>query len=860
MKKSVRLPSHVVPKKYHITLKPDLEAFTFSGQEEIAIQIRKATTSILLHAKELEISGVSVCVKNKSEVWAKQISYNERAETVTFSFPQSLKKGSYTLKLAFKGVINDYMRGFYRSSYLHEGVKKHLATSQFEATDARRAFPCFDEPAAKAVFELDFIIPENLSAISNTLPSAIKEHEAGYKVVSFTPSPKMSTYLVALIVGEFEYLEGRTNNGVVVRVHTTPGKKQQGRFALQCAIRTLEFYDQYFDIPYPLKTLDMVAIPDFAHGAMENWGAVTYRESALLVDEQNSSTANKQWVALVIAHELAHQWFGNLVTMEWWTHLWLNEGFASYIEYLAVNKLFPKWDIWTQFAYNDLGVALKLDALANTHPIEVEVHHPNEIGEIFDEVSYSKGSSVIRMLADYLGEKDFRNGLRYYLEKHAYGNASTIHLWRAFEKVSKKPVAKIMKNWTAVPGYPLLVATTSARRGKSAVVELSQQRFFSNPAAAKVRLKPAIWHIPISVQTMGNKAPGKYLLSSKRKSFTTPLHAKLKLNAGETGFFRVQYDANTLQTLAGLVRSKQLKAIDRLGIIRDLFALAEAGKISSAQALRFAQNYKNEDDYTVWVELASGLDTLDGLLYSQPLYDDFRRYCRQLFSPLAKKLSWRAKTGESHTAALLRSLALSHAAYYGDADIIKHARQMFYGNQKINPDLRGLVYAVTAEYGGQKEFNRLVAKYGKEALHEERNRLGRALGKFRDKQLVSKGLNFMLSSQVRNQDTPLMIAAAFGSNFARRQTWEFTKSHWPELLKRYGHGGHLLGRFIKPLAAFSAAGDLADVAKFFKSHPAPAAERTVKQTLEAIESNIAWLKRDEAELEKFLRQVHGPAL
>src|SRR3989338_4959221 len=337
------------------------------------------------------------------------------------------------------------MRGFYRSQFEHEGRTKYIVTTQFESTDARRAFACVDEPSAKAVFDVTLIVPKHFCAISNTYETSVKEHKSGYQIIEFAPTPKMSTYLLAFIAGEFEHIEAKTKEGITVRVFATPGKIHQAKFALDVSVKTLSYFSDYFKVPYPLPVLDLIAIPDFPSGAMENWGAVTYRESAILVDSDHSSLQNKQWVALVIAHELAHQWFGNIVTMEWWTHLWLNEGFATYIEYLAVDKLFPKWDIWTQFSTNDLGRALHLDALLNTHPIEIPVHHPDEIGEIFDEVSYAKGASVIRMLASYLGEKDFRAGLHHYLKKHSYKNTETLHLWQAFEKVSGKPVAKMMR-------------------------------------------------------------------------------------------------------------------------------------------------------------------------------------------------------------------------------------------------------------------------------------------------------------------------------------------------------------------------------------------------------------------------------
>ena len=554
MKKNIRLSKNTVPVEYDIQLKPDLENFTFSGIETITLSVLKKTKKIILHVKELEIDTADI-VKNFAK-----ISYDKKNETVILSFSKLIPIGKHKLTLIFRGILNDKMRGFYRSKYYVQEKEFHMATTQFEATDARRAFPCFDEPAQKAVFHVSLVVPKGKTAISNTLPISRLEHESGYEIVKFSPTPKMSTYLLAFIVGDFEYISGKTNTGILVRVFTTTNKKHQSKFALECAVKTIEFYEKYFDIPYPLPVLDMIAIPDFSSGAMENWGAVTYRESALLVDENLSSLANKQWVALIVAHELAHQWFGNLVTMEWWTHLWLNEGFASYIEYLAVDKLFPKWDIWTQFSTNDLSVALRLDALKNTHPIEVEVHHPDEIGEIFDEVSYSKGASIIRMLADYLGEKDFREGLRYYLKKHSYKNTETIHLWQAFEKISGKPITKMMHNWTSKPGYP--VVKIEMENGK---LVFSQKRFFASPISAKKIKDKTIWNIPMQNMKINflrglasddKPISGIFRLQKFRTGKKFAFHNFLKLNLGETGFYRTAYNKEILEKLIVPVQNK----------------------------------------------------------------------------------------------------------------------------------------------------------------------------------------------------------------------------------------------------------------------------------------------------------------
>jgi puromycin-sensitive aminopeptidase len=846
MKNSVQLPSYVVPIQYDLTLKPDLKTFTFEGKETIVVDIKKETSQITLHAKELKIASA------KCDGQSGKIKYDLKAETATFTFSKPIKRGKRELTLSFKGILNDHLRGFYHSTYIHDGKKKHLATTQFEATDARRAFPCFDEPAQKAEFDISLIVPKSSTAISNTLPIKTSDDGAGLKVVQFAPTPRMSTYLVAFIVGDFEYLEGKTSDGVIVRVYTTPGKKHQGKFALECAIEMLEFYNEYFDISYPLNTLDMIAIPDFASGAMENWGAITYRESALLVDAKNSAAANKQRVALVVAHEIAHQWFGNLVTMEWWTDLWLNEGFASYIEYLAVNHVFPQWDIWTQFAYNDLNSALELDALTNTHPIEVEVGHPDEIGEIFDEVSYNKGASVIRMLASFLGEKYFRNGLRYYLKKHSYQNASTVDLWQAFEKISGKPVRKIMQNWTAKPGYPLIKLKKVAEGNKQVQIKLTQNRFSSTGNPNHTTLDKTVWQVPFSVITGKQKRPDHNLIGEKSKMFSVGKSAWMKFNAGETGFFRTQYDKGFLEDLTKPVAQKHLSAIDRLGVVRDLFALASAGEGSTNNALDFACNYKHETDYTVWLAITSGVDNLDCLLFNEPFYQDYRKYARNLFSEVSENLGWKQRKDEAHTVVLLRSLALGHEGYYGSEQIIAEVKRRFAEPEKLHPDIRGVVYDLVAENGGEKEHKKLMQMYMRETLHEERNRIGRALGKFHQPKLLQKSLEFFMSKNVREQDTPMFMAGACGNNFGRRQTWEFIQAQWPELLKRYGQGGHLLGRFIKPLAAFTSEQDAKKIKQFFKTHAHPGADRVLAQTLEKIESNARWLKRDGASIGKFL--------
>lgn len=859
-KGGVRLSKNIVPIEYDIQLKPDLENFTFEGIETITLSILKKTKTLTLHSKELEIETVSILL-GKEKVFGK-ISYDEKSETATFIFPKIIPVGKIRLNLVFKGILNDKMRGFYRSKYHILGKEHHMATTQFEATDARRAFPCFDEPAQKAVFHVSLIILKGKTAISNTLPVSILEHDTEYQIIRFSPTPKMSTYLLAFIVGDFEHIGSKTNKGIQVRVFTTPGKKHQAKFALDCAVKTLEFYEKYFSIPYPLPVLDMIAIPDFTSGAMENWGAITYRESALLVDDNHSSITNKQWVALVIAHEIAHQWFGNLVTMEWWTHLWLNEGFASYIEYLAVDKLFPKWDIWTQFSAHEMGSALRLDSLLHTHPIEIPVHHPDEIGEIFDEVSYSKGASIIRMLADYLGEKDFRDGLRYYLRKHSYKNTETIHLWQAFEKVSGKPVAKVMHNWTSKPGYPVIKAEI-----KNNQLNFSQERFFSSPISKNKTKDKTLWQVPIknsfSAQVLSQHAlkSTDFLLCSRRRAAkcffkTTPSTNFFwaKLNFGEAGFYRTAYSKELLEKLKMPVEKKLLSARDRLGIIRDLFALAEAGTIPTTDALEFLHSYKKENNYTVWLELAVGLGKLDQLLAKTNMKKELNKLVLDLFSPLVNSLGWDKKPNELHADSLLRSLAISRTGRAGDKKIINEARKKFISIQKgkyINPDVRGAIYSIVATHGRMKEYQTLIRQYKKETLHEEKNRIGAALGDFTDSKILKLTCKFSFGPDVRIQDT-IGILSSMGTNTMGRDIWlYFVQKNWKILVSRYGEGGHTLARLVKAISGSAEKKHLQSFRKFFNAHNAPGAKRAIQQVLERLESNIAWLKRDEKEIMDF---------
>lgn len=848
--KKVRLSKNTLPQHYDIFLSPDLDNFTFEGSETIDLKILQPTTQLVLHSAELEVFSAEI-IHGKNTETAKKITYNKEEETVTFHFGKKISQGKATLKIIFAGILNNKMRGFYRSRYEHNGKTYHMGVTQFESTDARRAFPCFDEPEHKATFDVSLKVPSDRTVISNTIEKEVAEHDGGYKTVKFATTPKMSSYLLAFIVGHFEFIEATTKEGVVVRVYVTPGKKSQATFALECASKIMSFYHDYFGIDYPLATMDLIAIPDFANGAMENWGAVTYRETALLVDDANTSLVNKQWVALVIAHELAHQWFGNLVTMEWWTHLWLNEGFASFMEYHAVDKLFPEWHIWTQFIFAEQAKALSLDGLLNTHAIEIPVHHPAEINEIFDAVSYSKGASVIRMLEGYVGENDFKKGLQHYLKKHQYSNTKTNDLWVALEKVSKKPVSKIMKNWTGKPGYPLV----SVNRVKDGLL-FSQERFFSSKLSE--RKDRTLWSIPFHVAISDEKNPQEVLMSKKihlLKRAQSP--DWIKVNAFDTSFIRVNYDTDELLALKTpiLNRDKSFGEEGRFAIIRDAFALVESGHVSTEKALDLVSAYKDETSYIVWAEIVTHLLEIKSLLYGKEIYEDFRMYACYVLKKIGKEVGWSKKKNEKHEDTLLRSAILLALGSFGDKATIEKARERFAKFQKdriLESDLRATVFVLTAENGTKKDFDFFMKFYKDSPSEEEKDRAMRALCSFSDPRLLRIVLDYAFTEEVRAQDAFKTIYFLANNPAGRDIAWSYVKENWETIVRRF-EGSNLFARFISPFSRFITTDEAKDVENFFKKHAVLGIERTVAQTIEKIRSNADLLNRDLPKIVSFLK-------
>ncbi|XP_059053898.1 puromycin-sensitive aminopeptidase [Achroia grisella] len=855
-----RLPKNVVPKHYNLELVPNLEKFTFTGKTSVKVSIVNPTKEIVLNCLDLELTNVKLQYGSDSILNPVEVRLSVPNETVSILFEKSLPEGDATLYCEFTGEINDKMKGLYRSKYLtSNGEERHAAVTQFEATDARRCFPCWDEPAIKATFDISLKVPVNRVALSN-MPVKDEKVNNDIKFVQFDTTPIMSTYLVAVVVGEYDYVEKKSNDGVLVRVYTPVGKSKQGLFALEVAARVLPYYKQYFDIAYPLPKIDLIAIADFSAGAMENWGLVTYRETCLLVDEEHTSAVRRQWIALVVGHELAHQWFGNLVTMEWWTHLWLNEGYASFVEFLCVNHLFPEYDIWTQFVTETYIRALELDCLKNSHPIEVPVGHPSEIDEIFDDISYNKGASVIRMLHRYIGDDDFRKGMNIYLTRHQYKNTFTEDLWTALEEASNKPVGAVMSTWTKQMGFPM-VQVSSEQRGSDRVLRLTQQKFCADGNQAD----DTVWMVPITISTQ--EQPSKVALSTVLEKRTQEVvlenvaeHSWIKLNPGTVGYYRTRYPASMLAQLVTAVRDGSLPPLDRLGLLDDCFALVQAGHTHTDESLKLMEAFNNETNFTVWSSISNCLSKLSALFSNTALDKPLKNYGRKLFSNVTKRLGWDAEEKESHLDTLLRSLVLNKMISFEDPETIKEAKSRFEkhlsGAAPLPADLRSACYRAVLASADAATFDRFLELYRAADLHEEKDRISRALGAVADPALLHRVLDFAISDEVRSQDTVFVIVSVAVSKNGRDLAWQFFKNHWQEFMDRY-QGGFLLARLVKSTTEnFASEAAAQEIEEFFRTHVSPGTERSVQQALETVRLNAAWLRRDLATTTAYLQPYH----
>ncbi|XP_049361038.1 aminopeptidase M1 [Solanum verrucosum] len=843
-----RLPKFAVPKRYDLKLKPDLVTCKFVGAVDISLDVISPTKFIVLNAAELSVDRKAVHFKSSNKVFeALEVGLIEEDEILVVEFGESLPVGLGVLSMAFEGTLNDRMKGFYRSTYEHNGEKRNMAVTQFEPADARRCFPCWDEPACKATFKITLEVPSELVALSN-MPVEEEKVTGNLKTVHYQESPIMSTYLVAIVVGLFDYVEDHTSDGIPVRVYCQVGKANQGNFALHVAVKTLPLFKEYFAAPYSLPKLDMIAIPDFAAGAMENYGLVTYRETALLYDDKHSAAANKQRVATVVAHELAHQWFGNLVTMEWWTHLWLNEGFATWVSYLATDSLFPEWKIWTQFL-EEATEGLRLDGLAESHPIEVDINHAGEIDEIFDAISYRKGASVIRMLQSYLGPESFQRALASYIKRYACSNAKTEDLWSVLQEESGEPVNKLMNSWTKQQGYPVVSVKINDQK-----LECEQTQFLLSGSHGDGQ-----WIVPLTLCCGSYEARKSFLMQEKSEaldvkdllcSSSIKGNPWIKVNVEQTGFYRVKYDDELSARLRYAIESKVLSTNDKYGILDDSYALSMACHQSLSSLLALMASFREELDYTVLSNLISISYKVSRIVAEAvpDLQNHIKLFFINLFQFSAERLGWDPKEGESHLDAMLRGELLNALAAFGHDETINEAIRRFHiflddrNTAVLPPDLRKAVYVAVMQRVNKSDrsgFEALLRIYRETDLSQEKTRILGALASCKDPEIILEILNFLLCSEVRSQDCVFGLAVSFEG---RETAWRWLKEKWDHIHKTFG-SGFLLTRFISAtVSPFSSYEKAKEIEEFFASRTKPYIARTLKQSIERVHINANWVQ------------------
>jgi len=823
----------VTPINYDLEFEPDFDKFTFKGKEKILVKISQSTRQIVLNAAELKINECTV-IANEKKLKAK-IRLDEKNEELVLSLPKKIS-GNAVILIDFVGALNDKLVGFYRSKYEYKGKERYLATTQFEAADARRAFPCWDEPEAKATFDVSLLVDGSLTAISN-MPVIAKKRIGKKILFRFDRTPIMSTYLLYLGVGDFEFLQGKLGK-TLVRIVTTKGKKEQGKMALVFTKQFLSYFQNYFKIPYPLPKLDMIAIPDFASGAMENWGAITFRETVLLYDTTTSSTDTLQHIAEVVAHELAHQWFGNLVTMKWWNDLWLNESFATFMATKAVDKIYPEWDFWDQFLISEMTGGLSLDSLKSSHPIDVDVKSPADVRQIFDEISYNKGGSVLMMLENFIGHENFRNGLHNYLKKHKYANATTEDLWDSLGSASRKPVRQMMNSWVRQIGYPIIETATMDSK-----IKLSQKRFLLERNTTSQHGR---WIIPISIR-MENKIITKMM----RGPVTIPYTGHwFKVNDGQKGFYRVRYDESSLERLGKLVEEKKISNLDRWSIHNDLTALVLSNQYPLKHYLDFVRHYEEEDDYVVLSDIVGFLNFLYVTLSEEKFWDEIKEFNQYFMNVVFQRIGWDPVKGERSTQALLRNTLISSLGKLDDKEIGDEASLRFSNllrHNSLNPDLRTAVYSTVAWRGDLKIYQQLVRMYRNASTQEEKVRLLGSLANFKEKRLLVKTLAFTLSKDVRTQNLFVPVARMVANPYGKELVWPWIQKNWKNLVARFGVGNPLLNRIVGSVSVMSTLEKEREVRHFFAKHHVPGIEMKLAQSLERIRIHAKFVENTRKE-------------
>ncbi len=823
-----RLTQTFTPEHYDLSLVLERKQRTFSGTVTITGYAHKDV--ITLHSKDLTISDLTVDGKTA------QFTAGDNDE-LTITQP-GLASGKHTIVLGFAGTITDAMHGLYPCYYEHNGEKKELLATQFESHHAREVFPCVDEPEAKATFDLTLTTEQDITVLGN-MPVDWQRPEDGKLVTKFERSPRMSSYLLAWVTGELHRKTATTNGGVEVNVWATPAQSPESLdFALDIATRTIDFFDEYFDTPYPLPKSDHVALPDFGSGAMENWGLVTYREIALLADPKTTSISSKRYIATVIAHELSHQWFGNLVTMKWWNSLWLNESFATLMEYIAVDALHPEWSIWLDFSSHESILALRRDAIDGVQAVQVDVNHPDEISTLFDgAIVYAKGARLLRMLQTYIGDEAFQTGLKNYFLNFAYGNTEGDDLWRELSNASGKDIARFMNTWISQSGYPVLHVS-----GDKGDITLSQEQFFIGSHEPSEQLWPIPLNSPCSEMPQ--------LLESREATITRHHTTPLRFNDGDSAHFITHYTPEHLTTLLELVKSGELPVVSRLQLLHEQTLLARSGIISSAELIPLLDAYSGETNEHVWDIIALALAELKKFVETDEAAE---AKLRELSGKLARReyerLGWTAGENEVESDTRLRATILGMMAYSEDTDVLSQAKELYVSTdiEQLNPELRALILSVAVRHELVPGIvDTLLEVYRTTSSADLQLDLASSLTSSRDKAVNNLLLTKLQdSSFIRTQDTARWFVFLIRNRYARQATWQWMQDNWAWIEQTFG-GDKSFDDYPRYAATgLTTRQQLQEYRDFFTPlRDKPALARVITMGISEIEARVELIERD----------------
>jgi aminopeptidase N len=849
-----RLPELAIPENYKLSFTPNFEKDNFAGEETIQVRVLKPTSQIVLNAAAINFQSASI--DSGGAVQKAKVTLSKAGERAILAVATPLAPGPATIQTRYTGILNNELRGFYLGK-LADG-KKYAAT-QFESTDARRAFPGFDEPAYKATFDVTVIADNGHRAISNAkVISDTPGPGAGKHTVHFATTAKMSSYLVAVVVGDFEYIEGSAD-GIPIRVYGPPGSKSYSSFALGIGEQCMKYYDQYFGIKYPFEKLDMIGLPDFAAGAMENTGLITYRETLLQLDDARASVGKHKYVATVIAHEISHQWFGDLVTMKWWEDIWLNEGFATWMENKAVEALRPEWNLDLEEVKDSLD-ALNVDSLQTTRPIHQAADNPAQIQELFDEIAYQKAGVVLGMVEAYLGPEVFRAGVHEYLSKYSYGNANAEDFWNTLALVSKEPVDRIMSSFVNQPGAPV-VSLKSQCNEKSATATLSQQRYFADRALFNSK-NDELWEVPVCLKEApggpGGESQNKCVLLTKRQE-SLPLPTCLDwvlANAGAKGYYRSGYETEMLQAMSHDME-RDMTPAERMILLGNAWAAVRVGRQQIGDFLAFAEGLEADRNRAVMGLLADQIEYISRYLVTETDRDSFERWVRRLLTPAAKDLGWQTKPGESDEQKSLRARILHVLGSAGrDPAVLSEARRLteeaLKNPEAVDRTLVETVFSLAAANGDAALYDRFLEHLRNSRIPEEYYIYLGALSGFSNPQLLERTLEYALTPEVRSQDKLGVIAAVLENGPGEKLAWNFVREHWSEI--DTVNSGFISGEIVAATSAFCDSGMHDEVEEFFSTHKVPVAERTFKQSLERINGCIDLKSQQVPNLAAWLQQ------